>query len=281
MIELSISKTLHTATGIHQLQLDTTIQKGEFVAIYGKSGSGKTTLLRIIAGLMKSDSHLRVAHEVWQDKNHFLPPQKRHIGFVFQEAALFENMSVEQNLLYVANNKKLAKKLLEMTEIEPLKDRLPSTLSGGQKQRVSIARAMMREPKILLLDEPLSALDIQIKEKLKNEIALLHKEFQTTTLMVSHDPSEIYTLASRVIHLEDGKVLHDTTPQELFLHATRNTQQLTLEAEIITLTPQKTHTIALVAIGQQLTQIQLPLNTPFQQGQKVFLNTQECSLVAQ
>jgi molybdate transport system ATP-binding protein len=153
-----------------------------------------------------------------------LPPSpKRHIGFAFQAHALFDNMSVEQNLLYVQNNKKLANKLLEITELHQLKNRFPNSLSGGQKQRVSIARAMMREPQILLLDEPFSALDTTMKEKLTHEIRQLHTEFQTTTLMVSHSEDEILNLASRVLEIEDGKLLHDTTPQELFIKNTHIT----------------------------------------------------------
>ncbi|GKT31793.1 molybdenum ABC transporter ATP-binding protein, partial [Aduncisulcus paluster] len=167
--------------------------EGDFVALAGQSGSGKTTLLRILAGLEEAQGTIQVGDESWLDDTKSLPVQKRKIGFVFQDYALFPNMSVEENLLYVTKDKLLADKLLEMIELSELRDRFPNTLSGGQKQRVSLCRAMMNKPKLLLMDEPLSALDPNMRTKLQYEILTLHKEFGTTTIMVSHDPSEIVT----------------------------------------------------------------------------------------
>jgi molybdate transport system ATP-binding protein len=199
MIDIKIQKKLFGAKGEMSLRVNLRVEKGEFIALTGKSGSGKTTLLRILAGLEEASGEIQVANTPWMNRQKSLPPQKREIGFVFQDYALFENMTIEQNLLFVANDIELASHLLEMTELSELKNRYPNSLSGGQKQRVSICRALMRRPKILLLDEPLSALDAAMRTKLQNELLTLHKEFGTTTIMVSHDPSEIYRLASRVI----------------------------------------------------------------------------------
>ena len=225
MIELNIHKNLS------QFDLDITlnIEDQSFVALSGKSGSGKTTILRILAGLeQNSKSQIVVDGKIWQDKNIFLPPQKREIGFVFQEYALFENLSVERNLLYVKNDIKLANHLLEITELANLKSKMSNTLSGGQKQRVALARAMMKKPKILLMDEPLSALDDEIRTKLQDEIEILHKEFDTTTIMVSHDIGEIYRLSDRVVELNNGKIINDTLTKDIFAK-----QSSTIKAKIM------------------------------------------------
>jgi len=213
MIYLKINKALHGAKGVMDLKLSLEIQKGEFVVLHGKSGSGKTTLLRVLAGLEEADAIIKVDSEIWQDASINLPVQKREIGFVSQNYALFENMTVEQNLLFVQKDRTLANHLLELAELTELKNRYPKNLSGGQKQRVSICRALMKKPKLLLLDEPLSALDPAMRTKLQQELKTLHKEFQTTTIMVSHNPSEIYHLATRVIELREGKIISDKEPQ--------------------------------------------------------------------
>ena len=191
MLEIKIKKALRGSLGALELDVDLSIQEHAFVALAGSSGSGKTTLLRILAGLEDAQGSIHLNKAVWQEERTMLPPQKREIGFVFQEYALFNNMSVEENLLYVSKDQKLADALLEMTHLTALKERLPTTLSGGQKQRVSLCRAMMKRPKLLLMDEPLSALDPVMRTKLQQDILNLHKTFGTTTLMVSHDPSEI------------------------------------------------------------------------------------------
>ena len=254
MITIDINKKLYGSNGEMNLDINLTIKKGDFIALSGQSGSGKTTLLRILAGLEHSSGTVTVFNQTWQKEKRFLPVQQREIGFVFQDYALFPNMSVEKNLLFVERDKKLAHYLLEVTELFALKDRLPSTLSGGQKQRVSLCRAFMKRPKLLLMDEPLSALDPFMRNKLQNEILTLHKKFGTTTIMVSHDPAEIYRLASRVLLLEHGRIIGDGTPKEVLLK-TSGSQKFSFEGELLDIVKVDVIYIAIVAIGQQLVEI--------------------------
>jgi molybdate transport system ATP-binding protein len=202
MIQFDINKQLHNSF----LNIDFNIEKNDFIAISGKSGVGKTTLLRIIAGLEKSDSVIKVFDTIWQDKHSFLKIQKRDIGFVFQDYSLFPNMSVLDNLLYVKDDKDLAFRLLRLTHIEDLHDKYPNNLSGGEQQRVAICRSLMKKPQLLLLDEPLSALDNSTRNQIQKELLTLHKEFNLTTILVSHNQHEIETLCNKQIFLEDGKI---------------------------------------------------------------------------
>ena len=254
MINIDISKKLHGSSGEMNLNINLDIKEGDFVALSGKSGSGKTTLLRILAGLEEAQGRIKVANELWLDGKRSSAPQKRKIGYVFQDYALFPNMSVEENLLFVNKDKVLADHLLEMTELSELKNRLPNTLSGGQQQRVSVCRAMMNRPKLLLMDEPLSALDPTMRTKLQNEILTLHKEFGTTTIMVSHDPSEIYRLASRVLVLDLGKIINDGKPKEVLLK-TQGSQKFSFEGELLDITKVDVIYVAIVSIGQQLVEV--------------------------
>jgi molybdate transport system ATP-binding protein len=236
------------------LNVNLDIEEGAFVALSGKSGSGKTTLLRILAGLEEAQGSIKVGDDLWLDGKRSLAPQKRKIGYVFQDYALFPNMSVEENLLFVTKDRALADHLLEMTELNELKNRLPNTLSGGHQQRVSVCRAMMNRPKLLLMDEPLSALDPDMRTKLQNEILTLHKEFGTTTIMVSHDPSEIYRLASRVLVLDLGKIINDGKPKEVLLK-TQGSQKFSFEGELLDITKVDVIYVAIVSIGQQLVEV--------------------------
>lgn len=135
-----------------------------------------------------------------------------------------------------------------------LKNRYPSSLSGGQKQRVSLCRALMKRPKILLMDEPLSALDPHMRLKLQDEILTLHKEFETTTIMVSHDPSEMYKLASRVLVLKDGKIIDDGLPKDILLK-TQGSQKFSFEGVLLDIIKVDVINIAIVAIGQQIVEV--------------------------
>jgi len=254
MITIDIDKKLHGVDGEMDLKVGLSINEGDFVALAGQSGSGKTTLLRILAGLEEARGSIVIGNEIWLDGTKAIVPQKRKIGFVFQDYALFANMTLEENLLFVNKDRKLAEHLLDITELGELKKRLPNSLSGGQKQRVSLCRAMMNRPKLLLMDEPLSALDPVMRTKLQNEIHLLHKEFGTTSIMVSHDPSEIYRLASRVIVLDQGKIINDGSPKEVLLK-TQGSQKFSFEGELLDVTKVDVIYIAIVSIGQQLVEV--------------------------
>jgi molybdate transport system ATP-binding protein len=256
MFKIAIKKPLHGAKGKMNLKVNFELKQGEFLAISGESGSGKTTLLRILAGLEESEGFITCDNEVWQNDIYSLPIQARKIGFVFQDYALFENMTVEQNLLFVQKNPTLANRLLSITGMSELKKRYPKTLSGGQKQRLSLCRAFMNQPHLLLMDEPLSALDPQMRTKLQNEILALHQEFGTTTIMVSHEPSEIYRLASRVIVLDQGKIIKDGNIKEVLL-SNSHKKDFSFEGEVLEIHKRKEQSVAIVAVHLQL--IEVPL----------------------
>ncbi len=254
MIDIAIEKDLDGGHKPHKLTIELKIEMGSFVAVSGPSGSGKTTFLRTLAGLEEAKGTIYVDGEAWLTPKQMLAPHKRSIGFVFQDYALFPNMSVYHNLLYVQRDHKLAEELLAMTELSELKSRMPHTLSGGQQQRVALCRAMMKRPKLLLMDEPLSALDPAMRSKLQKEILDLHKKFGTTTLMVSHDPSEIYRLANRNIVLEAGRLVNDGSPKEVLLK-TQGSQKFSFRGELIDILHVDVICVAVVAIGQQLVEV--------------------------
>jgi len=259
VLHIDIIKELYGSMGKMKLDVNLTITQGDFIALAGQSGSGKTTLLRILAGLEEAIGLITIDNQSWLNANKTLPPQKRQIGFVFQDYALFDNMSIEENLLFVNKDQTLAQHLLDITNLTQLRNRKPATLSGGQKQRVSLCRAMMNRPKLLLMDEPLSALDPAMRTKLQNEILTLHKEFNTTTIMVSHDPSEIYRLASRVIVLDHGKVTQDGKPKDILLKSS-GSAKFAFEGELLDIIQIDTIYIAIVSIGQQLVEVVITSN---------------------
>lgn len=222
MIAININKRLDTAEGSINAHFDLTINDGEFLTLFGPSGAGKTTLMRMIAGLEIPDRGvIEVDGDVWFDstKKINLPPQKRSIGFVFQDYALFPTMSVRENLLFAAENTEQranVNELIELVELTALSNRRPDTLSGGQKQRVALARALVRHPKILLLDEPLSALDPGMRQKLQDELSLIHERLGVTTLLVSHDIAETVKLSDRLAQVEAGHIRALCSPIEFF-----------------------------------------------------------------
>jgi len=274
MIKIDIKKQLHGSIGTMNLDVKLDIKAKEFLALTGASGSGKTTLLRSLAGLEKADGTIIVDNEIWQDKKNFLPVQKRKIGFVFQDYALFDNMTVKENLLYVKKDKELANHLLGITELGSLKDRLPNSLSGGQKQRVSLCRAMMNRPKLLLMDEPLSALDSTMRIKLQNEILQLHEEFKTTTILVSHEPSEIYKLSNRVVVLKDGQIIDDGDAKKVLLK-TNGSAKFSFEGKLLDIVQMDIIFVAIIAIGQQLVEVTITSNEAKNLiiGEKVIVST--------
>jgi len=259
VIVIDIKKRLFGSKGEMDLDINLDIKESSFVSILGKSGSGKTTLLRVIAGLESAGGSIGVGKDIWLEKKTTLHPRDRSVGFVFQDYALFPNMSVKENLLFANSDEDLANKLLDMTELGELKDTLPTMLSGGQQQRVAICRALMRKPKILLLDEPLSALDMQMREKLQLEILKLHVEFKTTTIMVSHSPNEIYKMSDFVALMEDGKIKKYGNPKEILLK-TSGSQKFSFRGRVLDIYKADILHIAVIAIDNQIVEIVLDSN---------------------
>jgi len=257
MIDINIQKELHGSLGKMHLKVNVHIRQGEFIALMGESGSGKTTLLRVLAGLVQSEGEVRVEGISWKH----LPVQQREIGFVFQDYALFDNMSVEENLLFVNDDKALACELLEMTALTALKARNVTGLSGGQQQRVALCRAMMKRPKLLLMDEPLSALGEQMRKSIQEEIKTLHERFSMTTIMVSHNASEVFTLASRVLVLNQGDIIQDGVPKVVL--QSRSMQSV----EVLALTQNAEKTIATLSQYGELLEVEVDAKT--QVGDKI------------
>ncbi len=219
MVELNIRKKLRAAWGIMELHLQTEIPEGQILGVTGPSGSGKTSLLRMVAGLLKPEEGIiRAEGKVWQDSQNqiFLPPQDRPIGFVFQDYALFPNMTVSRNLKFALPKgypSSIVQELIIAMELEELAHRYPQQLSGGQQQRVALARALVRQPQVFLLDEPLSALDRKLRERLQSYILEAHSKYGLTTILVSHDEQQVRKMADRVILLENGKIARDGKPE--------------------------------------------------------------------
>lgn len=233
------------------------IEKNDFVCLYGKSGSGKTTILRIIAGFIKPDcGEIWVEDKEYFSKNIFLPPQKRDVGILFQDYALFENMNVIKNLLFAKNDINLAKRLLKLVELEEFENRKIQTLSGGQKQRVALARALMRAPKILLLDEPFSALDKKISRKLQDYLLKIKEEFQMTIILVTHNVEEIYNLCTKVYEVKNAKVLPPTSVQEKFLQSS-GSKKFSFMATILKLEKRDTIFVATINLANQINEVVL------------------------
>ncbi|WP_262109901.1 putative 2-aminoethylphosphonate ABC transporter ATP-binding protein [Aeromonas sp. Marseille-Q5825] len=197
------------------------IHPGEFICFLGPSGCGKTTLLRAIAGLDLPDSG-----RIWQGGREIslLPPQERDFGIVFQSYALFPNLTVAQNIAFGLENQGLARDAIKervdhwlaLVDLDAQSHKYPSQISGGQQQRVALARALALSPGLLLLDEPLSALDALVRTHLRSEIRALQQRLGITTIMVTHDQEEALTMADRIVVMESGRIVQVGTPQEIY-----------------------------------------------------------------
>ena len=221
MIKVDIRKRLLDGTGNLDLQLDFTLEEGELLSLYGPSGVGKTSVIRMIAGLLEPDKGaIAVTGQTWYDSEQRinLRPQARNIGVVFQDYALFPNMTVEGNIAFALEKGRprgVVDEMLEFMELSNLRNEKPDLLSGGQKQRVALARAIVRRPKILLLDEPTSALDTSMRLRMQEYIGKVHKQFNLTTILISHDVLEVVRLATRVLVLEGGVIKQQGPPAKV------------------------------------------------------------------
>lgn len=220
-LSISIQHSMLTSEGKTNLEVCTEIHGNELLCLFGHSGAGKTTLLRILTGLTKPDKgRIAFNNTVWFDseKKINIPPQDRNVGYMFQDYALFPNMTVEKNISFAQKikNKDEVDKLMVLFGIEALKHQHPGKLSGGQKQRVALARALAAKPSVLMLDEPLSALDWDMRASLQSEIRKAHELLNSVTLLVSHDIPEVFQLASSVMVLKNGTVVKSGKPEEVF-----------------------------------------------------------------
>ena len=218
----NVAKSFSAYPALDDVSLE--IEDGEFVALLGPSGSGKTTLLRVIAGLEDPEQGRVLFGK--RDVTH-TAAASRGIGFVFQHYALFGHMTVAQNIAFGLNVMKRSERpskaeiqtrigeLLELVQLPGLEARFPSELSGGQRQRVALARALARKPKILLLDEPFGALDAKVRRELRGALRAIHDDLKLTSIFVTHDHEEAFTLADRVAVLNRGKIEQFASPHEV------------------------------------------------------------------
>jgi iron(III) transport system ATP-binding protein len=207
--------------------LDLQVEPGELVALLGPSGCGKTTTLRLVAGFLTPE-----AGEIWVGERCLsspaavVPPERRRMAMIFQSYALWPHMTVDQNVAYglrftgttKIDRDRRVKDMLKAVQLDGYGARYPGELSGGQQQRVAVARALVVEPEILLLDEPLSNLDANLREEMRFEIRRLHEQFAITTLYVTHDQAEAMVISDRVAVLQEGRVAQIGTAEELFQH---------------------------------------------------------------
>lgn len=216
----NVRKQFGAVTALHGLDLE--IEPGEFVSLLGPSGSGKTTSLNMLAGLLPiSGGEILIGGRCVND----VPPEKRDIAMVFQNYALYPHMSIEENLMFPLKARRrlpkaeMAAKVREISAllgIENLLDRYPKELSGGQQQRVSLGRALIRDPSVLLLDEPLSNLDARLRIKMRRDLKLLHERLGATIVYVTHDQAEALTLSSRVAVFDHGALQQFGTPDQIY-----------------------------------------------------------------
>ena len=201
------------------------VKDGEFCVFLGPSGCGKSTAMHCIAGLLKPESgEVYINEEMVTGPGAFVPPQERNIAMVFQEYALYPNMTVRKNMSFALETRKAPKEeiagkvdeMAKMLGIEPLLDRKPVQLSGGQRQRVALGRALVRDPNVFLLDEPLGNLDAKLREQVRYELKKIQGKLGVTTVYVTHDQTEAMTMADHIILMKDGEIIQQGTPNELY-----------------------------------------------------------------
>ena len=196
------------------------VQNGEIISLLGSSGSGKTTFLRLVAGLEIPDSGQIILNEKFvNDKNTFVRPERRDCSLVFQDYALFPNMSVHENIFFGKNsdqNKKKIEQLIKITDIEKIMNKFPHQCSGGEQQRVALVRSLAVNPSLVLMDEPLSNLDYNLKTNLGALIRKLLKEFKTTAVIVTHDISDAMEISDKIAIIDEGTVVQEGSPDEVY-----------------------------------------------------------------
>ena len=215
----NVSRRFDTEIAVNGVTFE--IREGEFFAMLGPSGSGKTTCLRLISGIDRpTDGHI----EIFGVRSENIPPNRRPINTVFQDYALFPHLKVLDNVGYgllvrgvpKAERHRQAQTLLEMVKLTGFGERMPAQLSGGQRQRVALARALINKPKVLLLDEPLGALDLKLREQMQDELRILQQSLGITFVFVTHDQGEALSMSDRIAIINAGKVEQVGAPQEIY-----------------------------------------------------------------
>lgn len=223
----NVDKSFDSFQALYQINLD--IKEGEFVAILGPSGCGKTTLLRLLAGFdSPSSGEVWMNHKVIANSTTFLPPEKRNIGMVFQSFALWPHMNVRDHIRFPLKHHQFLSEesktsidyrvdeVLKIVDMLHLGERMPSELSGGQKQRVALARAIAPKPALLLMDEPLSSLDAELRMGMRKEIQQIHQVTKASIVYVTHDQSEALAMADKIVVMNKGNIEQVGTPKEIY-----------------------------------------------------------------
>lgn len=214
-----LTKTYGPVKALDDFSLD--VWEGSVVTLLGPSGCGKTTALRVIAGFEEAAGTVEIRGRVVLDSSTSVPPDKRRVGMVFQDYALFPHMTVEKNIAYGLGKNRSQNRIDEVVELvglHGLSDRLPNELSGGQQQRVALARALAPKPDVILLDEPFSNLDAALRERVRRELKVILTEARTTAVFVTHDQEEALATSDIVAVMRDGRVLQADTPAHLYTH---------------------------------------------------------------
>ncbi|MBK25652.1 MAG: ABC transporter substrate-binding protein [Halobacteriovorax sp.] len=220
----NVKKSYGDVKVIHDFSLE--IKDGEFVSFLGPSGCGKTTCLRMVSGLETNTGGLiQIDDTIVSDPDNkkIMPPEKRKVGMVFQSYAVWPHMNVFDNVAYPLKVAKTPKaelnnrvdEILNIVELTGLEKRMPSELSGGQQQRVALARGLVAQPKVLLLDEPLSNLDAKLREKMRGDIRKIQQDFGITCIYVTHDQIEAFTMSDRIVIMKDGNIVQEGTPEQI------------------------------------------------------------------
>ncbi|CAG4990366.1 Vitamin B12 import ATP-binding protein BtuD [Dyadobacter sp. CECT 9275] len=266
-LEIHIRHALLGAGGKMPMDLSLRVDKGAILALTGPSGVGKTTLLKQIAGLIQPETgKITFGKNVWFDSSAQIniPAQQRKTGFVFQDYALFPHLTVQNNLLFAlpkGNDNKIVGEILESIDLSTLADRKPSQLSGGQQQRVAIARALVSKPDLLLLDEPMSALDTGFRKTVQDILADFHRKYQFTMIMVTHNIGDIFRIADQVAVMDQGRITRCGTPKEVYLNEnTEEEEGLILYGEVVSCSILQDHVLVSAMIQDKIRALKLPLH---------------------
>lgn len=259
VLEAYVRKQLQGARGTMDLDVQFELAPNDLLSLYGASGAGKTSILRILAGLAVADAgRIIFDGEVWFDSERQInvPPQRRSIGFVFQNYALFPHLNVRENIAFAAKSEPRAwiEMLLSLTDLQDMRDQSVAQLSGGQKQRVALARALARKPRLLLLDEPLSALDQSTRTGLQDQLLRLHQELGLNTILVSHDLGEIFKMSQKILHLDAGKIIANGVPNEVFLQQAV-LGKLNLQAQVLAIRVEEIVYVLSLLVGQEIIEV--------------------------